>query len=195
MIHFDLAIVRANVREADQVVGDIYALAACNETGHNRLTAVLTAGTTILVLHGMGVLPDLRLGQSPPAAGPEVVAPTPAAIEPTREPEVEETPPPLAAPEPAPLLVAAAIDTTVPTKAAEVTTTAPSSEPEDNKSGLRLGSIDYFKLNEDLEHVSNALDRFNQKLLAALGQRKTGTTSNADDGDDTVALDELENQP
>ncbi|MEM7423354.1 MAG: hydantoinase B/oxoprolinase family protein [Pseudomonadota bacterium] len=30
-------IVRTNVREQDQVVGDIYALAACNETGHRRL--------------------------------------------------------------------------------------------------------------------------------------------------------------
>ena len=29
--------VRVNVREADQVVGDIYALAACNEIGHRRL--------------------------------------------------------------------------------------------------------------------------------------------------------------
>lgn len=34
-------IVRNNVREADQVVGDIYALAACNETGHRRLVEML----------------------------------------------------------------------------------------------------------------------------------------------------------
>ncbi|MEM7429130.1 MAG: hydantoinase B/oxoprolinase family protein, partial [Pseudomonadota bacterium] len=34
-------IVRNNVREADQVVGDIYALAACNETGHRRLVDML----------------------------------------------------------------------------------------------------------------------------------------------------------
>jgi N-methylhydantoinase B len=34
-------IVRNNVREADQVVGDIYALAACNGTGHRRLVAML----------------------------------------------------------------------------------------------------------------------------------------------------------
>ena len=34
-------IVRNNVREADQVVGDIYSLAACNEIGHRRLTAML----------------------------------------------------------------------------------------------------------------------------------------------------------
>ncbi|MEM7669185.1 MAG: hydantoinase B/oxoprolinase family protein, partial [Pseudomonadota bacterium] len=36
-----VAIVRANVREADQVVGDIYALAACNETGQRRLGEML----------------------------------------------------------------------------------------------------------------------------------------------------------
>ena len=41
-VNFDLIkIVRANVREADQVVGDIYALAACNETGHTRLVEML----------------------------------------------------------------------------------------------------------------------------------------------------------
>jgi N-methylhydantoinase B len=34
-------IVRNNVREADQVVGDIYSLAACNEIGHRRLSAML----------------------------------------------------------------------------------------------------------------------------------------------------------
>jgi len=34
-------IVRNNVREQDQVVGDIYALAACNETGHRRLVDML----------------------------------------------------------------------------------------------------------------------------------------------------------
>ena len=36
-----IKIVRINVREPDQVVGDIYALAACNETGHKRLCAML----------------------------------------------------------------------------------------------------------------------------------------------------------
>jgi len=41
-VNFDLMrIVRANVREADQVVGDIYALAACNQTGMNRLAEML----------------------------------------------------------------------------------------------------------------------------------------------------------
>jgi N-methylhydantoinase B len=34
-------LVRANVREPDQVVGDIYALAACNEIGHRRLVDML----------------------------------------------------------------------------------------------------------------------------------------------------------
>ena len=34
-------IVRNNVRENDKVVGDLYALAACNETGHRRLVDML----------------------------------------------------------------------------------------------------------------------------------------------------------
>ncbi|MBB2676591.1 UNVERIFIED_ORG: N-methylhydantoinase B [Rhizobium esperanzae] len=34
-------IVRNNVREADQVVGDLYSLAACNEIGHKRLLEML----------------------------------------------------------------------------------------------------------------------------------------------------------
>ena len=37
-----LAIVRANVREPDQVVGDIFALASCNEIGHRRLKEMIT---------------------------------------------------------------------------------------------------------------------------------------------------------
>lgn len=36
-----LAVVRANVREPDQVVGDMFALATCNEIGHRRLTDML----------------------------------------------------------------------------------------------------------------------------------------------------------
>ncbi len=36
-----VTIVRQNVREADQVVGDIHGLAACNETGRRRLLAML----------------------------------------------------------------------------------------------------------------------------------------------------------
>lgn len=34
-------IVRNNVREADQVIGDIYALASCNEIGHRRMVEML----------------------------------------------------------------------------------------------------------------------------------------------------------
>lgn len=37
-----LKIVRNNVREDDQVVGDLYALATCNEIGHRRLVDMLT---------------------------------------------------------------------------------------------------------------------------------------------------------
>ncbi len=36
-----IAIVRANVREPDQVVGDIHALATCNEVGHRRLQTMM----------------------------------------------------------------------------------------------------------------------------------------------------------
>ena len=36
-----LALVRANVREPDQVEGDLYSLAACNETGCRRLDAMM----------------------------------------------------------------------------------------------------------------------------------------------------------
>jgi len=36
-----IAIVRGNVREPDQLVGDIYALATCNEIGHRRLTDMM----------------------------------------------------------------------------------------------------------------------------------------------------------
>jgi N-methylhydantoinase B len=36
-----IAIVRANVREPDQVVGDMYSLAACNEAGERRLQEML----------------------------------------------------------------------------------------------------------------------------------------------------------
>jgi len=40
--HAFVNIVRGNVREADQVVGDIYALATCNEVGHRRLIDMMT---------------------------------------------------------------------------------------------------------------------------------------------------------
>ena len=36
-----VALLRANVREPDQVVGDFYALAACNDVGRDRLRAML----------------------------------------------------------------------------------------------------------------------------------------------------------
>lgn len=36
-----LKIVRANVREPDQLVGDLYALASCNEIGHRRLSEMM----------------------------------------------------------------------------------------------------------------------------------------------------------
>lgn len=36
-----ISIVRANVREPDQVVGDLYSLAACNEAGDRRLQAMM----------------------------------------------------------------------------------------------------------------------------------------------------------
>ncbi|WP_179379884.1 hydantoinase B/oxoprolinase family protein [Jannaschia marina] len=36
-----LRIVRGNVREPDQIVGDIHALASCNEIGHRRLVAMM----------------------------------------------------------------------------------------------------------------------------------------------------------
>jgi len=34
-------IIRANVREPDQLIGDVYALATCNEIGHRRLIAMM----------------------------------------------------------------------------------------------------------------------------------------------------------
>ena len=37
-----LAIIRGNVREPDQLVGDVYALATCNEIGHRRLADMMT---------------------------------------------------------------------------------------------------------------------------------------------------------
>ena len=36
-----VSIIRGNVREPDQLVGDIYALATCNEIGHRRLVATM----------------------------------------------------------------------------------------------------------------------------------------------------------
>ncbi len=39
--HFLVQMLRANVREANQVVGDFYSLAACNDVGHRRLIAMM----------------------------------------------------------------------------------------------------------------------------------------------------------
>lgn len=36
-----IRLIRYNVREADQVIGDLYSLAACNEIGHHRLTEMM----------------------------------------------------------------------------------------------------------------------------------------------------------
>lgn len=42
VVNADLVrILRANVREANQVVGDFYSLAACNDVGHQRLIAMM----------------------------------------------------------------------------------------------------------------------------------------------------------
>lgn len=42
VVNADLVrILRTNVREANQVVGDFYSLAACNDVGHNRLIAMM----------------------------------------------------------------------------------------------------------------------------------------------------------
>ncbi len=46
-------IIRHNVREADQVIGDLYSLAACNETGHRRLMDMMEE-------FGLGRLDELR---------------------------------------------------------------------------------------------------------------------------------------
>ena len=45
-----MRIVRGNVREPDQLVGDVYALATCNEIGHRRLTDMM-AEFTLTDLH------------------------------------------------------------------------------------------------------------------------------------------------
>lgn len=48
-----LNIVRVNVREPDQVVGDLYALMTCNEVGHRRLTEMM-AEFGLVDLNGLG---------------------------------------------------------------------------------------------------------------------------------------------
>lgn len=54
-------IVRQNVREPNQVIGDFYSLAACNEVGHRRLVAMLREiGLTSLATLGDFVLSRTR---------------------------------------------------------------------------------------------------------------------------------------
>ncbi|MBZ0218162.1 MAG: hydantoinase B/oxoprolinase family protein [Fimbriimonadaceae bacterium] len=55
-----LLIVRNNVREQDQVIGDLYSLAACNEIGHRRLIDMLTE----FELENLEVLADFILTHS-----------------------------------------------------------------------------------------------------------------------------------
>jgi len=49
-----LSLIRANVREPDQLVGDIYALATCNEIGHRRLVDMMQE-FNLLDLSGMAL--------------------------------------------------------------------------------------------------------------------------------------------
>ncbi len=46
-------LLRANVREPNQVVGDVYSLAACNEVGHRRLAGMMRE-TGLASLDGLG---------------------------------------------------------------------------------------------------------------------------------------------
>ena len=48
-----IRILRGNVREPDQLVGDIYALATCNEIGHRRLVEMMTE-FSLVDLEGIG---------------------------------------------------------------------------------------------------------------------------------------------
>lgn len=48
-----VALLRANVREPNQVVGDFYSLAACNDVGHRRLVAMM-AETGMETLDALG---------------------------------------------------------------------------------------------------------------------------------------------
>ena len=55
-----IRIIRGNVREPDQLVGDIYALAACNGIGHRRLIDMLQE----FALDGLAGVSDFILGNS-----------------------------------------------------------------------------------------------------------------------------------
>jgi N-methylhydantoinase B len=60
-----LAILRANVREPVQVVGDVYALMACNETGSRRLLAMMREfGLHNLDLLGEAIITRSRRGMA-----------------------------------------------------------------------------------------------------------------------------------
>ncbi len=60
-----LAILRANVREPVQVVGDVYALMACNETGSRRLLAMMREfGLENLDLLGEAIIARSRRGMT-----------------------------------------------------------------------------------------------------------------------------------
>ena len=55
-----IAIIRGNVREPDQVVGDLYALATCNEIGQRRLAEMMAEFS----LHDLGGISDFILTNS-----------------------------------------------------------------------------------------------------------------------------------
>ena len=60
-----LKLVRANVREPIQVEGDIYALAACNETGATRLLAMMAEyGLNNLDALGHHIITESRQGMA-----------------------------------------------------------------------------------------------------------------------------------
>ncbi len=55
-----IRLIRANVREADQLIGDLYALATCNEIGQRRLIQMLSE----FALPDLGAVSDFILTQS-----------------------------------------------------------------------------------------------------------------------------------
>jgi N-methylhydantoinase B len=64
---FLIQMLRANVREANQVVGDFYSLAACNEVGHRRLIAMMEeiGIDTLDALGSVHLQPDRCRGPGP----------------------------------------------------------------------------------------------------------------------------------
>ena len=62
MVNADLIrLIRANVREPHQVVGDFYSLAACNDVGHRRLIAMMQE----IGLTSLDALGDVHLHPHP----------------------------------------------------------------------------------------------------------------------------------